>query len=145
MPKTSGTLPFLLVLAIGVAIGLSGRALSRAWASYPPLHVASEMLGQSSIPAQTYGRMTLSAATATAVPATCMAPRASVLIYNTDTAQICCGGDTSVTCSGVHGGYPIASNASASVPLNCDGTRGVVYCYSVAGTATNGVGWWEIR
>lgn len=98
-------------------------------------------------PKQTYGRMTLAPATATKVPATCMTPRTSLFLYNLDSAQVCCGGDSNVTCANTaNGGYPIpAGGAGISVPLNCNpgSDAGVVWCYSALGTGTFLFGWWE--
>jgi hypothetical protein len=101
-------------------------------------------------PKQTYGRMTLPAGVPVAVPAACLQPRSAILLYNLDAAQVCCGGDANVTCSGVNGGFPITAAASGvpgsvSLPLNCGGSAGVIFCYSAAGTISQGFGWWEIR
>jgi len=139
---------FWRIVALGLFLaGIGGLA---------HLHGVSEAnAASSSIPAQTYGRMTIPAAAADGggavqVPTNCMSPRGSVLLYNLDTAFVCCGADNQVTCSGAHGGFPIAPAIGGvpgtfSLPLNCDGTKGNVFCWSDAGTISSGFGWQEVR
>jgi hypothetical protein len=106
-----------------------------------------------SIPSATYGRMTLTAALADGggaqpVPTACLSPRNWEDVYNFDSQPVCCGFDAKVTCLGPTGGRlipPVDGGVPGSwhIELGCDGVRGVLYCYSDAGSATNSFGWIE--
>ena len=83
---------------------------------------------------------------ATKVPASCMSPRQHLKIYNVDNAPVCCGFDANVQCTGSKGGYLIPPISGAGNPgvwdleLGCDGTRGVTYCFSAAGSDAGTIG-----
>ncbi len=94
-------------------------------------------------PAAQYGAITLTALTATKVPALPLYQRSALLLTNTDGATIWCGTDASVTNSN---GTPVFVNEKFSIPLSWESPAHTdVYCYSVAGTAANALRWWEVR
>lgn len=76
--------------------------------------------------------LTIAATTATAIPATPLAERQSLIIYNNDSATLYIGG-SGVTNSSAATGIPLA--AGANLPINA-GPEAVVYGYSAAGTSS---------
>lgn len=97
--------------------------------------------GYNPSPLSAYGAVTLSAATATLVPASPLSGRGAIMIQNRGSASIYCGSDSSVTDSS---GMEVLQNATISIPISYNGTSVKIYCYSVSGqTAPANTRYWE--
>lgn len=97
-------------------------------------------------PAASSGALTLSAATATAIPTTCLYQRAAVALQNLDTADVYVGSSSSVTATGSTGGIKVVPGQLINIDVSCNTTYAAhVYAYSTAGTAANAVRYMEVR
>jgi hypothetical protein len=107
-----------------------------------------------SAPLAAYGSLTLAAATATKVPASPITGRNRIIVCNLDTASVFCGWDSAVTNTT---GLPVFINSCQgdsldlsfgplhTTPLGTPVFGGQLYCYSLAGTAANGLRYMELR
>ena len=94
-------------------------------------------------PGGAFGALTLTAATATAIPTTCLLNRAGVAVQNLDTVAIYCGTTSSVATTT---GTKVFPDQLVAFEVSCNSSRtAFIWCISAAGTAANGVRYMELR
>lgn len=122
-------LAFLALAALAV-LAFTPRAKADPGSSWPQAH---------------YGSTTLAATTATAIPSAAMDARGGIFIQNLDANPIWCGTDTHVDNTTGIEVYPNGGHLSIELGYRYATSTQPVYCYSTAGTATNGVRWLEVK
>lgn len=137
MPFTDYAINFAVPLAVAALMAIAILVTPKAGAVYNP----------SQNPGGTYGKVQISAATATKIPTLGLAGRDGLVVQNRDSASIFCGWDTAVTTAN---GIEVTSGTVQTFEIGFSGTPATppntLYCYSLSGqTSPADTRYMEIR